>query len=171
MSITYEAKSRQLRWLAGSGVVIDLRIENKSAAPFDFPDPMYRTSAQPHFELSGPGGRKQEFRPDSLATDGDRRRPPTLVRIAPGGDWEGDLTVTLFADLHSPGHYILRSWIDNSGTRIDSPSTEFDVVSAATRDLVTEMSVAEAKREGRRLRGAARRRTCGQQQPGGGRRP
>src|SRR4051812_26057319 len=90
MSVIYEARVRQARWIAGSSVVLDLRIDNQSAAPFETPDPMYRTSSQPHFELTGPDGRKQEFRPDSRATDWDRSRPPTLVRLAPGQHWEGD---------------------------------------------------------------------------------
>ncbi len=143
MPITYEAKSRQDRWISGSGVTIDLRVDNHTAAPFEMPDPMYRTSTQPRFELTSPGGGRKEFSPNSLATDWDRRQPPSTVRVAPGGHWEGDLSLALFADVGEPGRYRLRSWIESQGARIESAPVEFEVIRPATRDLAAETSAAE----------------------------
>jgi hypothetical protein len=143
MSIIYEAKVRQTRWLAGSRVVVDLHIRNSGSAPFETPDPRYRTSSQPHFELAGPGNHKQQFRPDSRATDWDRGQPPKTLRLAPGQEWKGDLVLSLYADLSAPGHYTLNSWIETPDGRLDSPPSEFEIVQPATRDLVSETSVGE----------------------------
>ena len=143
MAVTYEVKSRQARWIAGARVVLDLRIENNSAEEFETYDPMYRTSPQPHFELAAPDGSKQEFRPDSQAIDWDRGRPPTLLRLAPGQHWEGDFVLSNYTDLQRLGRYTLRSWIDQKGTRIESPVAEFEIVRADTLDLVTENSLGE----------------------------
>lgn len=124
-------------------MVLDLRIENNGPQQFETYDPMYRTSPQPHFELTGPDGRKQEFRPDSQATDWDRGRPPTMVRLSPGQHWEGDLVLPLYADLRLPGHYTLRSWIEQDGMRIESPPAEFEILRASTQELATEASLGE----------------------------
>jgi hypothetical protein len=143
MSITYEAKVRQTRWLAGSRVVLELRIENHGSGAFETPDPMYRTSAQPHFELTGPGGSRQEFRPDSRATEWDEGQPPAMVKLAPGQQWEGDMLLSSYAKLETPGRYTLRSWIENNGTRIEAAPSEFEIAAVATRDLAAETSLGE----------------------------
>jgi hypothetical protein len=143
MPVIYAAQVRQPRWIAGAQVVADLRIENNAATPFETPDPMYRTSSQPHFELTGPDGRKQEFQPDSQATDWDRAQQPTMLRLAPGEHWEGDLVLSRYADLESAGRYTLRSWIDYQGSRLESPPSQFEIVPARTLDLAAETSLGE----------------------------
>jgi hypothetical protein len=143
MSVTYEAKVQQARWLAGARVVVDLKLQNSGAGAVDLPDPMYRTSAQPHFEVTGPGGRKQEFRPNSRATDWDRAQAPTLIHLAPGGHWEGDLALSVYANLAAPGKYTLRSWIEHEGARIESPPSEFEIVRTVTESLALESSRGE----------------------------
>lgn len=149
MSVTYQATPRQNRWIAGARVVLDLQIENNGSEPFETYDPMYRTSPQPHFEVTGPDGRKQEFQPDSQALDWDRGRSPTMVRLAPGHDWAGDFPLSVYANLNRPGRYTLRTWIEQPrGPRIESPVAEFEILRANTVDLTTETSIGE---EGNRV--------------------
>jgi hypothetical protein len=143
MAITYEAKIRQMRWVVGAQVVLDLEVRNGSTAAFEMPDLMYRTSSEPIFELQGPGGKKQAFRPNSRATEKERSQKPPLVRIAPGEHWEGDLTVSRYVDLSEPGHYTLLSSIAGPGGRIEAPPVEFDMVRASTRDMTAESSAGE----------------------------
>jgi hypothetical protein len=143
MSVTYQAKVREPRWVAGARVVVDLKIENNGDTPFETPDPMYRTSAQPHFEVTTPDGRKQAFTPDSKATEWDRAQPPTLVRLAPGAHWEGDLALSTYVNLDTPGQYTLRSWIENQGSRIESDPSSFQITGNGTRSLVMETSLDE----------------------------
>lgn len=143
MSIVYEAKVRQARWVAGARVVVDLHLRNSGSTAFETPDPQYRTSPSPQFELIGPDGKKQAFRPSARATERDQGKAPTMLKLAPGQEWEGDLVLGQFADLSVSGHYVLHSWIDAPGGRIESKPSEFDIGSAGTRDLTAEMSVGE----------------------------
>ncbi len=143
MSILYEAKVQQTRWMSGETVVLDLRIDNRGSAPIELPDPQYRSSPQPHFQVTAPGRRQQEFRPDSRATDWDRAQPKSLLHIAPGGHWEADFELTGYVDLTAPGHYTLRSWIEYQGSRIESPVAEFEILGVATLSLAAETSLGD----------------------------
>jgi len=143
MSIVYEAKVRHARWLIGARVVVDLRLKNDGTGVFETPDPRYRTSPEPHFELTGPDRKKQAFQPNARATDADEGRAPTMLKVAPGKEWKSDLVLSQFADLSAPGRYVLHSWINAPGGRIDSPASEFEIVQPGTRDLAAELSIGE----------------------------
>jgi hypothetical protein len=141
MSVTYEAKTRQVRYLAGMRVVVDLRIENRGTTAVEMPDPTYPTSPQPRFELSGPGGQKHEFRPNSVAREGPQA--VTLLRVEPGETWTGDLLLSSYASVEATGKYTLRSWLEVGGVSVESPACQFEIEGAGTEGLATETSLGE----------------------------
>lgn len=140
MPVTYEVRLSQPRWIAGSGVEVELRMHNGSAEAFETPDPLYRNSPEPHFALTGPDGDTQEFRPNTAAEGWDGTEPVTLVHLAPGEDWEGGFTLSSYVGLGGPGRYTLRSWIEHASGRIESPPAEFEILPAETLDLTAETS-------------------------------
>lgn len=138
MSISYQAESRQKSWIAGSRVVLDLKIANNGAAAIEVPDPAYRNSPQPVFELTRPDASKLEFRPSQRARENDANMPVQMVRIDPGQSWESDLSLSLFASIEAPGEYAVRSWIELNGSRWESAPSRFEIVESPVSGLATE---------------------------------
>lgn len=141
MSISYQAESRQKSWIAGSRVVLDLKIANNGATAIEVPDPAYRNSPQPVFELTRPDASRLEFRPSQRAREGDGNMPVQMVRIEPGQSWESDLALSLFASIEAPGAYVVRSWIELNGSRWESAPSRFEVVESPVSSLATETSL------------------------------
>jgi len=142
MSITYQATPRRNLWVVGAHVVLDLRIENAGKAPFTTPDPAHRNSPQPVFEITPPGGTPVGVRPDARAGEWDAGREVTMLRVAPGETWEGDVDLSLLLPLEQPGSYTLRSWLETEGGRIESPDSGFEITAAAVLDLAAETGTA-----------------------------
>lgn len=142
MAVTYEAAFPQAVWLAGEGIVVDLRLENAGPAPFETQDPNERTSTQPAFEITGPKNQKIEFRPNSKAARIDQGAAPKTFRIEPGGRWETRLSLSRFATLEIPGKYTLRTWIEQpAGVRIEAKPVEFQITAPESIDIAANVSL------------------------------
>ena len=140
--VSFRAAARRDVWFAGEPVVLDLVVDNATAAPVSFPNPMLAGSPTPLWTLAAPNGSASRFSRE------DPRRPVTLVRLQPGERWVGELV--LGADrVASLGAWTLSGELAVEGRTVHAAPVAFTVVEARWAGLAVALALGDDGEVGR----------------------
>lgn len=112
-----ELSAARTRFVVDETIEVSLRLHNDGAAPLSVPDPFLNAAWQPTYVITGPAfpaGRRFSAR---SATSRDQRPAPTdvpltRVELAPGATHEGELPLSLWCPITTPGAYTLVAELD-----------------------------------------------------------
>ncbi|HSW08898.1 hypothetical protein [Aquabacterium sp.] len=139
MAVNLRLASRQPVYAPDASVVVDVAIENGSAATVSVPDLGMPGVTQPRFTLRTPDGQAISFVP----ADGRRVRPGAAapdVDVAPGGSATGDLELRDFAALDQTGDYVLDATLQLGAATVVAQATRFKIEPVPVQDPSAFMS-------------------------------
>ena len=126
--VRYEIAVSKQHYFPQEPVVLSLHIVNGGSTELDLPNPL-AAGAQPVFLIAAGGAPAPEtLAASSLHANAMGAGPVApRIRIAPGGEWKGSLTLPVSAGISIPGDYRIASRFDEGASPIESQAVPVTV--------------------------------------------
>lgn len=134
------------RFVVEETLEVQVRLHNDGDAPVRVPDPFHNDAWQPTYVITGPafpGGRRLSAR---SATSRDQRPAPHdvplhMVELPPGATHEGELPLSQWCPIATPGAYTLVAELDHDGVTASSNTLALQIEPLAAQGVSVGVDV------------------------------